>query len=355
MQQWRKVFLSVCLLVVALHLNALSLKEGYPQTYTVNAKDTLWGIASHYLHDPWKWPVLWRCNPQVHNPHLIYPGDTLRVTVVGGQPCLQVAPRVVKLSPNMRIEKSQSPIPPISLSLIEPFLTQSQVMPLKQFLAAPYIIAHQGQHLISTRGNTVFARGLKNNRRTRFLVLHRDENYTDPISKKNLGIAARYVATVELENVADPASLNVLAARGVINEGDRLFAVNDEQQLSQFIPRMPRQVVNTQIIAVLRNISQVGRFSIVALNYGKNVGARPGQVLTIFRRGKVIRDKYTKGDDNTVHLPNKKIGLLMVFKTFDNVSYALVMQASQAVRILDKVRSEPFSPALTSTSALNLS
>lgn len=316
---------------------ALELKASYPKIYTVQANDSLWSIAAKYLKNPWHWSRLWQCNPQIHNPHLIYPGDTLRVQHIGGNTCLQLETRVVKLSPKMRIDKSQSPIPPIPMKLIEPFLTKSRVMSLKQFLAAPYVLAHGGNHLISTQGNTIYVRGLRNRNVVRYAVLHREETYLDPITKKSLGIEARYVAAAELVKYADPASLRVIAVRGVINNGDRLFPVETNKKLTEFIPHSPSKMVHASIIAVLRSISQVGRFNIVALNYGKRSGAKPGQVLTILRSGKFVNDKYSHNGKQAVLLPSKKIGVLMIFKTFPQVSYALIMQANQAVRILDKV------------------
>jgi hypothetical protein len=334
---WRKLIIVCSAILLAFQSQALSLKQGYPEAYTVKAKDTLWGIASLYLNSPWQWQRLWQCNPQIHNPHRIYPGDTLHVAIINGQPCLQVGPRTVKLSPSMRVEKSQSAIPPIPLALIEPFLTQSRVMSLKQFLAAPYVIAHQDDHLISTKGNMIYARGLTTRNYHRYVILRREETYIDPVTEKPLGIEAKYIATTALENFADPASLKVLTARDVINEGDRLFPVENHAQAREFIPHVPQAKVNTQIIAILRSISQVGRYDIVALNYGKTAGAKPGQVLTIWRAGTIVTDKYAKKGPQTVRLPAKKIGVLMVFKTFSNVSYALVMQASQAIRILDSV------------------
>ena len=337
MKNMTKWVLIACVLAFGWQASALQLKAGYPKVYTVKANDTLWRIAGKYLKDPWQWSDLWQCNPQVHNPHLIFPGDILRVHIKNGKACLQREPRVVKLSPHMRIEKSQSPIPPIPMKLIEPFLTKSRVMSAQQFMAAPYVLAHDGEHLISTKGNLIYARGLRNKHTVRYAVLHQEETYINPATKKSLGIEARYIATAEVERYADPATLRVLAVRGVINEGDRLFPVNSAKKLSQFIPHIPAKAVNARIIAVLRSISQVGRFNIVALNYGKAAGARPGQVLNIMRVGKVVSDKYSSSKKN-VWLPNTKIGVLMVFKTFKHVSYALIMQASQAVRVLDKVR-----------------
>lgn len=340
MKQGSKLLLVVLLGCFCCTMNALQLKKNYPQNYTIKKNDTLWGIANRYLKNPWQWQQLWQCNPQIHNPHLIYPGDKLHIKIVNGKPCLSTEPQVVKLSPGMKIEKGKSPIPPIPLALIKPFLTKSRVMTKTQFLKAPYVIAHQGEHLISTRGSQIYVRGLNNRHRTRFVVLHREEDYIDPLTKDYLGTEARYVATVELESYADPATFKVLAARGVINDGDRLFPLENTASLTQFIPQVPKRKVDAQIIAILRSISQVGRFNIVALNYGTSIGARSGQVLTIWKTGGVIHDKYTQGDDDKVRLPNKKIGKLMIFKTFSNVSYALVMEASQAVRLLDRVTSQ---------------
>ena len=338
MKTLSKWLLMVSVVAFCWQINAVQLKAGYPEVYTVKAKDTLWSIAGKYLKNPWQWSSLWQCNPQVHNPHLIYPGDILRVTIEQGRACLQRETGIVKLSPQMRIEPGKSPIPPIPMKMVEPFLTKNRVMSLQQFLAAPYVLAHQGAHLMSTEGNQIYARGLRNKHIVHYAVLHREAAYLNPVTKKSLGIEAAYVASAAVETFGDPATLRVVAVRGVINEGDRLFPVENRKKLSQFIPHSPAKPVEARIIGVLRSISQVGRFNVVALNYGKADGARPGQVLDILRAGKIVQDKYSSSNKNIL-LPNTKIGVLMVFKTFQQVSYALIMQASQEVRVLDKVQS----------------
>jgi hypothetical protein len=330
--------LGVVLILMGCSTQALSLKKNYPVNYTVQNKDTLWAISAKYLNDPWHWPSLWACNPQIHNPHLIYPGDKLHMAIVNGQPCLQREPRVVKLSPTVRVDSHASPIAPIPLDLIEPFLTKTRVMSKKQFLTAPYVLAQQEERLMSTRGDVIYVRGIKNQRDKRFLVLHREETYFDPQTKKPLGIEARYVASAQLQRLADPAELKVTQVRGVIGEGDRLFADKPGVFPAEFVPHTPKNPVNAQIIAILRNISQVGRFNVVALNYGKTQGAKPGQVLAVMKAGRILKDKYAQQGNKQIKLPTKQIGTVMIFRTFPKVSYALVMKAQQAIRVLNKVQ-----------------
>jgi LysM repeat protein len=321
------------------YADSLRLKANHPTRYTVKKGDTLWDISGKFLKNAWQWPKLWGYNPQVNNPHKIYPGDVLVLTIVNGKPRLSLAPRVVRLSPNMRIVAKASAIPPIPLKSIEPFLTKSRVMSVERFLSAPYVLSHDSDHLMSTTGNLIFARGLSKPNQLRYVVLRKDETYFDPRTKKVLGIEAQYVASAEVEKFADPASLRVISANQVINEGDRLFAVKHKSGQTAFIPHAPKKEVNAQIIAVLRGVTQIGRNNIVALNYGDFDGANPGQVLSIMRVNGIVKDRFAKKGATAIRLPEKKIGDLMVFKVFPSVSFALVMHAKQTIRVLDKVQS----------------
>lgn len=310
------------------------LKDQYPKIYTVKKKDTLWGISGLYLKDPWVWPQLWRCNPQFHNPHLLYPGDTLLLKKHDGNICLEIQPRVKKLSPKTRIT-GENPIPPIPYSVLEPFLTKSRVMQEKLFLQAPYVIAHEGKHMISTAGNTVYVRQLGAPYAAQYVVLHKDDTYIDPKTRKVLGVLARYRAQAKLEQHGDPSLLKVTEAVAEIREGDRVFPVLDRQAFLNFYPTVPNKDVNAQIIDVLRGFEKIGRYDIVAITYGRDDGAAPGQVLDVMREGRTVDDTRAHFTKRYVKLPNLKIGEMMIFRTFNKVSFALIMRAKQTIHLLD--------------------
>jgi hypothetical protein len=316
--------------------DVLELKDGHPDTHVVKKGDTLWDISNLFLKSPWLWPEIWHVNPQIDNPHLIYPGDVLNLVYIDGKPRLVLKRNQdVKLSPQVRISELDLAIPAIPLDAIAPFLTQSRVVGKNDLEAAPYVLAGKGGHIVSGAGDELYARGEFNKEEDTFGIFRRGDAYVDPDSGEFLGIQAFAVASAKL--VAIDGEVGTLALNQTTEEvrvADRLLPDEGRNIRSNFHPSAPEQETDGYIIAVEGGVSQIGFLDVVVLNKGDRDNLKVGNVLAIFHSGEHVRDQVTK---EIVKVPDTRAGLLMVFRTFDKVSYGLVLKATQPLAINDRV------------------
>lgn len=321
--------------------SGVQLQPQHPEQYTVVEGDTLWDIAGVFLRDPWYWPEIWQVNPQIQNPHLIYPGDLLVLSYDGaGRPQIRVERgSAVRLSPRVREEPLEQAIPTIPYEKIAAFLAKPAILTKEQAETAPYILTTREGHLVASTGIEVYVRGAPDAPvGQRFSVIHVGEALKDPDDRKVIGFEGIYVGEGEVLRQGDPTTVILTETDREALEGDRLFPEVTEVALN-FIPRPPAQPVDGQIISVIDGVSVIGQYQIVAVNRGANHGLEPGNVMTIYRSGETVRDKVAyKGTGKKVRLPDEPVGTLMVFQTFDRVSYALIMRALFPVRVLDSVR-----------------
>lgn len=349
--------------VVAVAQDAVELNPDHPTRYIVKRGDTLWDISTHFLVEPWRWPEIWQTNPQVANPHLIFPGDELALFYRDGQPVVQVTrraetgetgesgdgvvrrqtgPREVKLSPGAHVLERHDAVPTIPIDAIRPFLARPRVLGEGEFEAAPYIVSAGREALVASLGMEVFVRGLKPEQGTRFGVYRRGQVYRNPTNHNDiLGYEAIHVADAVVEKPGDPATVLLLTSTQEVRAGDRLFPVADDQVVSNFTPRAPDWDVTGQIISVVDGVTQIGEQDIVVLNLGSRDGIKEGLVLGIFQTGNQVEDVWAGKDGLEkilVELPELRAGTVMVFRRFDRVSYALVMQATRAMHLLDAVK-----------------
>ena len=330
--------LAAALVALAAHAaQEVALNPEHPDRYVVKRGDTLWDIAARFLRDPWLWPEIWYVNPQIENPHLIYPGDVISLAYIDGKPrlVLERGRRTVKLSPRVRELPLDEAIPTIPLDAIRPFLSRPRVLGEGEFEAAPYVVASADEHLIAASGMRVYARGVDRGRGARYAVLRRGEVYRDPDTGEVLGLEAIHVADAEVQRGGDPAVLVLRRSSRETLPGDRLFPVGEDRYTDNFLPRAPERQVQGRIISVFDGVSRIGQYQVVVLNRGARDGMEPGHVLAVYRAGETIRDPVRK---EKVTLPDERAGIVMVFRTFDRVSYALVMSATRAIRVLDRVR-----------------
>jgi hypothetical protein len=325
--------------LVSLAGDKLALAPDHPQTYVVKKGDTLWDISGVFLRDPWMWPEIWHVNPQVDNPHLIYPGDELNLVYIDGQPRLVVKRGSdVKLTPQVRISSLDLAIPAISLDIIGPFLSDSRVVDREQLDSAQYVLAGKNGHVVTGAGDELFARGNFSEESDKsFGIFRTGDAYIDPDSGELLGYQAFSIAHAKVKAVdGDIATLMLNQTSEEVRTGDRLLPDEQRSISSSFFPAPAKDGTQGYIIAVEGGVSQIGSMDVVIINQGEREGVEIGNVMAVYRVGAVIRDEVT---DELVKVPDARAGLMMIFRTFDKVSYGLVLKATQPIKVMDIIKS----------------
>jgi len=336
----KSLALALALLATAAYADQVVLKDGHPDRYVVVKGDILWDISERFLDSPWLWPEVWYVNPQIENPHLIYPGDVISLVYVDGKPQLRVqrGKGTFKLSPKARVERLDTAIPTIPIDAIQQFLTQPLVADQSTLKNAAYVVSSADEHLIVGAGDRIYVRGLKADQGDRYHIFRPGDAYTDPQSGEILGYEALYLGDANSQKFGDPATLKLTRTTREINIGDRVMPMTQEDVYAYFSPHSPDQEVDGTIISVVDGVSQIGQYQVVVVNRGKREGVDVGTVFEIYQTGDIIADQVTKERDAAVKLPDEKAGLLMVFRTFDKVSFALIMKASSALHVGDRIR-----------------
>lgn len=321
------------------------LKTGHPDEYTVKKGDTLWDISGTFLNSPWLWPEIWHVNPQIENPHLIFPGDLIRLIYLDGQPRLTLertlkmvpgAGGATKLSPSIRVQQTEDAINAIPLDKIEVFLSRSRIVEPGELEASPYVLAGQQQHVIVGAGDRAYARGAFDAKYSNYGVYRKGQTFNDPVTKELLGTYAQGIGTVSIVKTdKDIATLDVIRTYEEVRPGDNLLPSEDRSVDSVFFPSAPDVDIEAQIIAVEGGVTQVGKFNVVMVNRGEREGLQIGNVLAIYKAGEVVDDRVRGGK---VALPDERAGLLMVFRTFEKMSFGLVLETDRALAVNDKLR-----------------
>jgi LysM repeat protein len=318
-----------------------------PDSYVVKRGDTLWGISKVFLRDPWYWPEIWQVNPQIQNPHLIYPGDTLRLVFIDGKPQILLqrgdAARVV---PRVRSEPLEAAITTIPYATVAAFMSKPSVLDREQIKAAPYLLATRDLHVIMSEGDTLYARGFSNPAElgSHYNVVRVGDPLIDPDDNRVLGYDGIFTGSGHVTRQGDPTTLIMTESTRESLAGDKLIAGGVDVPLD-FNPSAPRVKTNGRIIAVSNGVTIIGQYEVVVVNRGARDGLAPGNVLAVFDTGPIVRDTDKKGffsldrlGTQKVALPSERTGTFMVFKTFDNISYGLVMEATNLIRVGDKVQ-----------------
>ena len=345
--------------------DTLQVKPDAPQRYVVVKGDTLWDISERYLDSPWRWPELWRGNPHIRNPHLIYPGDTLSLVYVQGEPRLQItrngdappppaappspspAPpppaaglEVVKLSPQIRATPIASPIPVVAYDNIRLFLRDIRLLDSAVIDAAPYIIRGEEGRTITARGDTIYAMGIAGaTAGDKFHVYHVGKPVRDPDSDEVIAYEGIYVGDAEMRRSGEPATLLLTATKREAAVGDRLLQAIPAAELTDFYPKAPAAPVAAKILNVIGASAIAGRYQSVIINAGARQGIVRGDVLATFAKAQTVADTVSGRKGDTVTLPPERSGTLMVIRPFENLSYALVMESRLPLNIHDAVRS----------------
>lgn len=335
-------------------ISTVPLASGHPDEYVVQRGDTLWDIAGKFLQDPWYWPEVWYVNPQIENPHLIYPGDVLALVMIDGQPRItMLRGSAYRLSPQARITPLDDTVQTIPYEQISSFLSRGMVLERSQIEGLPYILATRGQRMIAAAGNEVYVRGGDPAAPgTRYSIVNVGDELVDPDDGKVVGYQGIFIGEGRLSRGGDPATVSLTDTNREAVPGDRLVPETVDIPLN-FFPKAPDSEIDGRIMSVVDGVSLIGQYQVVVLNRGARNGLGPGDVLTVFQSGEVIRDRFANrsmmgGDGggilpsfggDKVKLPDEEAGTVMVFKVYDRISYALVMEATSDIHVLDAVRS----------------
>jgi len=323
----------------------IPLNPSHPDTYTVQKGDTLWDISSMFLRDAWYWPEIWYVNPQVENPHLIYPGDVLTLVYVDGQPQIRSsrgqsasAGGTERLSPRIREEQLSEAVTTIPYEAIAPFLSRGMVLSRSEIDELPHIVALRDRRLLGATGNDAYVRGDISEAVPAYSVVHIGDRLVDPDDGDLLGYEGIYVAEGRVRRGGDPTTVVLSDSQREALRGDRLVAQLEPLPL-QFEPRSPDRPVEGRIVHVVDGVTQIGQYQVIVINRGTEHGLEPGHVLSVWQAGARVSDSVdSRLFGRKVQLPDERAGTLMVFKTYDRLSYALVMQAEGPIHTLDNVR-----------------
>ena len=339
----RKIISLFCFLLPVLAFagqpdSSPQIRSDAPDQYIVVKGDTLWDISGKFFKDPWKWPYIWGMNKNtVRDPHWIYPGETIvldrahgTLSVGGSGSESKTTDAVIRLSPQARSEDStQNAIPSIPPKAIEPFLSQPLVMEDGLLAGSPTLVGLPEERVIVGPGDIVYAKGLTEDQGKRWQVYRPGKIFTDPDTHEILGREAIYLGSVEVSEFGNVSTAVVTDAKQEINVGDRLVASTAATSLN-YLPRAPESQINASVISIYGGVSQAGQNTVITLNKGARDGLQSGHVLALFSKGRVV-----KSEGKDLALPDVRYGLLFVFRVFDKVSYALVMQTRLPVQLLD--------------------
>jgi hypothetical protein len=394
----RQLVVTLALLLAAPALaDSLELQDNAPDKYVVVKGDTLWDISGRFLKDPWRWPQIWNMNrEEIKNPHWIYPGDMVVLDRSGKEPRLSLVKggdngmRTIKLSPGVRAtDIGDEAIPAIPIRVIHPFLSQPRVVPKGALDDAPFILGTNAERVILGSGDEAFATGGKAGV-TRWNVLRPGKALKDPETGEVLGYEVEYLGDARTLVEGAPQKIRITQSAQEILPKDKLVEASDSTTF-EYLPRAPENQISGRIISAYGGLSDSGRYQTVVINRGSNDGLEPGHVLSVFREGKAVdltrdeKDRMTwvnektsgvpdggawlysdvrclkedgkatydqvvdvnnsfrktclgNSSDRAVKLPNARSGLVMVYRVYDRVSYALIMQSDGPVYLLDSVK-----------------
>jgi len=336
---------------------SIQLTANHPREYTVKKGDTLWDIASLFLKDPWYWPEIWQRNPQVANPHLIYPGDILMLVYVDGRPQIQLArpengvvrrqigEKLVKLSPSIHRQSLNEAIPSIPADAVRQFLTRPRIVTTEEWDHAPYIVGSDDAHLIMGANNKIYIRGELDKERIRYSIFRKGDRLADPETDELLGHEVIFAGEARISKYGSPSTGILISTSREVLIGDRLLPTDKSAIDQQYFPHLPEDFVDGTVISLFDAISSIAKYQIAVINRGSNDKMEVGHLLASYQTGGYARDRFLdrssirRGDDTKLDilLPDERSGIIMLFKVFDKVSYGLVLKSTRAIKKGDKV------------------
>lgn len=338
----------------------IQVRADRPHEYVVVKGDTLWDISGKFLHDPFQWPSVWKQNPQIKNPHLIYPGDIIRLSVVDGRAVIDVlrpngkggyssvaggeagAPRMRNgrevLSPQVHEEELIRSVSNRAAEAIRDFAKSPHVVATDELNNAAYVLSTTGGRLISANGDEIYARGFKGKMQETYSIYRPSTPLVDPDTGAILGYEAKRVADAKLTRGGDPVTLRLFNSTQETLKGDRLVP-KLESVMDNPVPVAVDPNTSAKIISLYDSLAQAGQHQVVVINKGHNGGMQAGSVLEIASGHTAVFDEHANdGEGEYVELPERVKGNAIVFRAFDNVSYALILEAALPIKIGDTLR-----------------
>jgi hypothetical protein len=316
----------------------LKLVDNPPDRHIVVPGDTLWGISGKFLKQPWRWPEVWRMNQaEIKNPHLIYPGDIVLLDHFGGSPRLKIAkPMNNKLQPKIYSEAVQQAIPSIPPNIIEPYISQPLIIEPGEHDGLARIVATQEDRLMLGSGDTAFVSGIPDASIEKWNVFRRGKPLKDPETGEIIAHEAFFLGNMRLVQPGEPAVLRVTLAKEEMGRGDRLLPAPPPEIIS-YAPHRPEQQIAAKVMSIYGGVNEGGPGYVVSLNRGKNEGLEIGHVLALYR-DRVATGMDEDGRRVQTALPEERYALAFVFRVFNRVAYALVVESSKSVIIGDSAR-----------------
>ena len=357
----RFLLLTALLLTASAYVRAdeVQLKPDHPERYTVVKGDTLWDISSRFLKSPWHWPKIWKINQEIKNPHLIYPGDVIVLSWVDGKPVLslerkgselpslpesakgpeavverRIDERTVRLSPRAHSEPLEAAIPTIPPNAITPFLTKPLAVEEDELKQAGYITTGLDDRIALGDSSQFYARGLKDDEAEYYQIFRPGKPIRHPDTGELLAYEALYLGDAKRLEAGDPSKLVVTGVKQEIVPTDRLLTAPKKASLPYYYPHAPKTQVQGRIVSALNAVAEIGPQTVVGVSLGTREGIEEGNVLRIMRHVGTHKDPLTR---ERYDLPDEESGLVMIFRTYEKISYGLVMTATRPVHLLDAV------------------
>ena len=325
-----------------------------PDRYVVKRGDTLWDIAGVFLRDPWYWPEIWYVNPSISNPHLIFPGDVLNLVYVDGKPRLTLERgETVRLSPQVRSEPLSSAIRAIPYDLLMDFAGRPQLLDRETARQAPHVVGMRDRHIVGSDQNEIYARGVGEVPvGSRFTIINVGNELRDPDDGDLLGYMGHFAGTGQVLDTSNTGRreepithLQVIESGREILQGDRLFPAEVDVG-ADFVPSAPtNKDINGRVVAVVDGVYVAGKYQVLAVNRGKRDGLVPGNVLAIFDQGETVADRasasfWRRNASNyeNVRLPKERSASVLLFSIHERMSYGLVVESTQVIRIGDYLK-----------------
>ncbi len=328
------------ILLPVLAVGQPSLRDDLPQQYVVQRGDTLWDISALFLRDPWQWPQIWYANPQIENPHLIYPGDIIRLVYRDGEPRLELvrgqpSSTAIRLSPEMRELPGRTAIDSIPLEAVREFFSRTLVIDRDTAENAPYVVAGPDGRIMVGAGDQLYARGEFPADTQVFRIYRVGDPYRDPATGRVIGLRAESKGAARRARIhGEVVTLDVYESSSEINIGDILLPLDQDRLDPMIFPAVPGHPVKGEIIAVEGGVSHIGQLNVVALNVGADAGLEQGHVLAVMKRGERVRDRIGGG---SVQLPDEQSGVLMIFRVLDRMSFGLILEAERPMAVGDRL------------------